>query len=1527
MKASLRNGLLVFLVVQLAWCGFSQGRGGAAKLAPGVYTGAISANLPFIDFPGGIAVDAAGGIYVTSRTRNQLYRISPDGSMNLVAGTGAIGFSGDGGPATLAKIFEPTGIVIDSAGNLFISDEHNNRIRKITPDGTISTVAGNATSAKPDTRSRDGDSAIDAPLLSPSVGAVDSKGNLYIVESGSQRIRKVTPEGIISTFAGKANPRLSRPGGLVADGGFSGDGGPATEAELNMPSGITFDTAGNFYIADSGNNRIRKITPDGIINTFAGNGTRGSGGDGGKAIDAQIVASSMVFDVAGNFYIAEAGNHRIRKITPDGRISTFGGSGFQGSSSDGIQATRTSLSYPRNLTIDAAGNLYFLEGMTKQRVRKISPEGILSSVTGSESASSQMGMLPNQSGGSTPGMQPGNRGTPPGAGRGSRGNPLGGVPANGDLMPGFPAVGSITGGRGTPPGVITGGRGTITQGIPPGMANISPQAPSSQSATNQAVAGPYGISVDDAGGFYVSSPLHHKIYRATVDPSTRSLVLSVKAGGGTANLGGGAMAATDVQLKSPSGIAVDSAGNLYFADSEANRVFKVVTNGMISIVAGNGSRGFAGDGGQANDAQLNAPAGVTVDAAGNVYFADSGNNRIRKVSPNGAISTFAGAGFSGFGGDGGKAIDALLNYPTGLALDISGNLYVADSKNNRIRRISAEGIIGSVAGNGAQGNDGDGKKAVTALLNYPAGVAVDASGNFYISDSGNNRVRKVSAEGIISVVAGTTNPGAYNADGRPINTPNAPVRAIDRVITGRWGDGGPATEALLSQPSGIALNSSGTLYIADSGNNRVRSVGGPRNMILTVAGNGQREEYYQVVLATAQMVGAPYAVVPDGAGGLYVSSPPQHTVYRVAADGTLSTKVGGYSSNGSGGRGAPAAAAQFSTPSGLAVDSAGTLCFADSEGNRVYKVTTNGAISLIAGKGESGYSGDGGMATAANLSYPTGLALDRAGNLFIADSGNNRIRKITPEGAISTVAGNGTAGGTGDGGKAIAAQLNYPSGVAIDDSGNLYIADSGSHRIRKVTPTGIISTIAGNGVQGGGSLLATIATSMSLNYPQGVAVDSEGVVYIADSGNDFIFKLTADGILRRVIMARKPSGLFIDTAGNMFIADTGDNRVRKLMPNGTASTVAGNGSRPVVASIGKPPMPATSGITNRPGDRGVVTAEQRNRVTGVAVDSAGNLYVAVAGSSQIRKITTAGVISTVAGNGSRGFSGDGGPATAAQLDFPTFMTVDPGGNLYFLDSVGQRIRKVTAQGIISTVAGTGVIGFSGDGGPATAAQFHFPRGLAIDSEGNLYTADSQNNRIRKITPGGIISTVAGSGIRGYAGDGKAAIEAQLNRPQGVVFDSRGNLYFADAGNACIRKVTPKGIISTLVRGDSELIARDVIGSIQLKKLGTVIAMAIDAKGNIYAADAIRSLVQKITPNGSIETVMDDMGNVGNLGIALRSYTPSREGGYYPAVPIKKPVSLTDIAVDAAGNVYIVDSTMDQIRKVTPSGLVKIMIGN
>jgi sugar lactone lactonase YvrE len=433
-------------------------------------------------------------------------------------------------------------------------------------------------------------------------------------------------------------------------------------------------------------------------------------------------------------------------------------------------------------------------------------------------------------------------------------------------------------------------------------------------------------------------------------------------------------------------------------------------------------------------------------------------------------------------------------------------------------------------------------------------------------------------------------------------------------------------------------------------------------------------------------------------------------------------------------------------PASVAPDGAGGFYFTSPTHNRVYRVTSDGKLFVVAGDGTAGFSGDGTAAISARLDTPLGVAVDAAGNIFIADYDNGRIRKVTPGGVISTVAGNGSYQGTGDNGPATSAGMG-PIGVAVDAAGNIFIADTDNDRVRKVNTAGIITAFAGSGNNG----------------------------FAGDNGPATSARLAA------------PVGVAVDTSGNVFLADYDNFRIRKVGTNGVITTIAGNGSYEYGGDGG----PATSAGIGP---------------TSIAVDVTGNLFIADFDNERIRKVTSSGSISTLAGTGERGFSGDGGPGTDAELRDPFGVAVDAAGNVFIADASNNRVRKVSPAGAISTVAGNGNAirlgddpseGFGGDGGPAISALMSGPVGVAIDPAGNLFIADSVNNRIRKVTPAGVITTVAGTGDYGFSGDGGPATAAALLFPVAVAVDGAGNLFIADIGNLRVRKVSSSGVITTV----------------------------------------------------------------------------------------------------------------------------------
>lgn len=685
----------------------------------------------------------------------------------------------------------------------------------------------------------------------------------------------------------------------------------------------------------------------------------------------------------------------------------------------------------------------------------------------------------------------------------------------------------------------------------------------------------------------------------------------------TTAIGGGpnGIPAIDANLYNPYGVSVDSTGNVYITSYNQNRVFKVNTSGTISVVAGTGAQGFAGDGvtGGATLASLYHPYATAVDTTGNVYIADTFNCVVRKVSTANTVTTVAGIGAScAYSGDGGKGTAAQLYYPEGLALDASGNLFIADAQNCVVRKlVLSSNTITTYAGNHTCGYSGDNGAATSAELYLPASLATDSTGNLFIADTTNCVVREVakSSQKITTVAGNHT--------------------------CGYSGDGASAVSAEMNQIYGIAISGT-TVTIADYYNNRIRqfTVGGNIN---TVAGNG------------------------------------------TACAGTC-------------GEGGSALSAELYNPVGVAATSGGTIYFSDNNNYAVDSFTVGGNLNRFAGNHVYNIETliTGAPANGVELNYPVGLFDDSNGNVYVNDSHNFMVREnVKSTGLVNFFAGDGIEGYTGDGGPATSAELNYNYGVAKDSLGNVYIADTYNCLVRKVNAAGTISTFAGLvvttprcGYSGDGGS----ATSAELYYPWALAVDSKNAVYIADE---------AEHVIRKVA-------------------------------NGTITTIAGIG-----------------GLNGYSGDGGPATSALLYSPQGVAVDPAGNVFIADYNNCRVREISAAtGNINTVAGTGNCAFTGDG-LAVANGIGYPQGIAVDANDNL-FISDYNERVRWVSPNGIMTTIAGTGAAGYGGDGGIATSATIYEPTGITLDSAGDVLVSDYNNFRVRSISAFSALGTSTGN---------------------------------------------------------------------------------------------------------------------------------------------------------------------------------------
>ena len=650
----------------------------------------------------------------------------------------------------------------------------------------------------------------------------------------------------------------------------------------------------------------------------------------------------------------------------------------------------------------------------------------------------------------------------------------------------------------------------------------------------------------------------------------------------------------------------------------------------ISLLAGSigGSGNIDGVG---VAARFRNPLSIAVDPAGNVYVAQG--DVIRKISPAGVVTTVL------------HATDELNppnapGRPPNVAVDASGNLYVTDG-NATVRKITPSGIATTLAGAPNQRGTVDGL-GVAARFTALTGIAVDTSGQVYVTDGEASTVRKISANGAVTTLAGT--PGM------------------------RGTTNGVGAAASFTAPNGLTVDGDGNVYVVD--------------------GSYKVSDLFNTLLYS-------------------------NTVRKITPSGVVTTLAGTAGTPGD--ADGVGTAASFGNPSSISADREGSLYVTDEGNHTIRKITRTGAVTTIAGITATVGISDG-VGASARFNHPAGIAIDSTGNLYVADSGNHTIRKLTPGFVVSTLAGQAAVNGSADGVGAAASFGNQaapyendganvnPKGVAVDRAGNVYIADGGNHIIRKVTPTGLVSTLAGTaGARGSADGLGT---SARFSYPRGIAVDDTGQVYVADSTNGSIRKITPNGQVTTLAAnrgstpdtrIRYPEGVVVDRAGNVFVSDGYDNLVRKITPAGVMSVFAGSSAAQSIDGTGR--------------------QASLNYPRGMTIDDADNLYVAEYNGHTIRKITPAGVVTTVAGTAGVRASDNATGATAG-LDSPRGVTIDRQGNLFVVENLQPRIRRITPLGVSSVVAGeTKSYGIALGGLPGSLADVG---GVAIGAQGVLH---------------------------------------------------------------------------------------------------------------------------------------------------------------------------------------------------------------
>ncbi len=637
---------------------------------------------------------------------------------------------------------------------------------------------------------------------------------------------------------------------------------------------------------------------------------------------------------------------------------------------------------------------------------------------------------------------------------------------------------------------------------------------------------------------------------------------------------------------------------------------------------------------------------------------------------------------------------------------------------------------------------------------------------------------------------------------------------------------GPASNARFAMPQDVAVDASGNIYIADMGNYVVRKIG-TDGTVSTVAGRAGEIGIADGPIATARF--AAISGIAVSGGFVYVTDGVTNSVRRIGPEGVTTVAGSGTAGSADG----PGRTAGFNMPAGLAVDASGTIYVADYGNSTVRKIAPDGTVSTLAGSPGAIGAKDG-VGSAARLAAPFGIAVDSSGNVYVSDWMAATIRKITPDGTVTTVAGAAGLVGSTDGAGA-AARFVIPAMLKIDQAGNLYLADRGTYTVRKISFTdgnAVVSTVAGrSGVPG---------------FQDGPAASSR---------------------------LMRPTGIGIDSTGNVYICDTYNCTIRKLDTAGNVTTIAGQcsgGSRDGTRANASFYHPA-----------------------GIAMNTGGDLFVTDCWTHTVRKITREGVVTTYAGAAGVQGSSDG-PAASARFRYPAGLAFDSKGNLFVADGTNATIRRITPEGMVSTVAGQVLTPGTADGN-GTAAQFSAPRGLAFDSSGNLWVADSGNHTIRRITTDGTVTTVAGrAGTRGSA-DGAAAA-ATFAWPDGLAFDGAGNLYIADTGNDTIRVMTADGLVSTFVGRAGYPGSTD--GTLTTARLSGPAGLSFDGAGNLFVTEDDGDRVRIVTRQGSVSTIAG-------------YFTAGASDGLRPD---SRLWGATAVAADALGNVWVADGYNHTIRR-------------
>jgi sugar lactone lactonase YvrE len=1367
-----------------------------------VPTGFMGANDPGLVPQAALALSPAGVLHVYDQKNFKIWRIDPQTlALSLVAGNGTQGFNGNGGLATATQLQGVDAMVFDSAGNLYITDGGNVRMINAST-GVMTAIASGWTSA----------STSGLPALGGGAGALLAlpNGQLLIgvyrgdgFQEATQLFSLDVTSQVLTLLAGRGEKA-----------GFAGDGGPATRARLYAPTSVVSDAQGNLFIGDRLNGRVRRVDGQtGVISTLV-TGAPTSSTIGQRYPTYTAVAAN------GEVYYSEWRGHRVMKYSPTTQaVTVVAGTGTAGFSGDGGPATSAEIATPWGLVFDEKGNLYI---GTAFRIRRIDPSGVITTIAGCCDTHPADTTTPIES-------------VPAFSARILNTN-LQLAYSKGKLLFSDPSANNDEGGP-----VVR--ELDLTSGL---VRRVAGSGKSGQplfrgSALNSPFTQLFGAAADSAGNWYVGDAGSNSISR--INPATGEIQRVV---GGRLGYDGDGGSALGAALYTPQGFSFDRRGNLYFAD-RANQLIRVA----LCIAPP--------ESGEFSDCDSNAPASSKRRAL--VQWNELGADQCEAIGAWSGPRAASGAEWLPASASGEQTfalrcakldgsvtiLENLLKdgvvtsrQPKSVRLDQTslffGQTLVGQTSASQVLRVLNTGTsaltIDSVRLIGAN--------ASSFTTTSSCSAAIVAGGNceirvvFAPKDSGEQIAQVEVASGLLKVLATVSGNGsvAIQRDQTSLKITPAAPRGVIATVAGSGptaidGDGGSALKAGVSSVNAMTLASNGDVLFVDG--HYIRRVERATGLIRRVAGTGARFFDGDGRAATATSM-APGRLIPGSQGDLIFVD--QSTrIRRIDSAGVVST-IAGTGEPGNTGDGGSAAAVKILVAD-FVRDGAGNLFFSDPENALIRKISAAGVVtSLSLTNVPSGFS-------------PASLALSPSGVLHVYDQRNLRVWRVDPQTlALSLVAGTGAQGLAGDGGLATAAQLDDVGDLAFDSAGNLYLSGTNVRVIN--ASTGVISTIV-------------VSTASSQGLP--ALGGFPGALLAAPNGQLLIGSGIGDGF---------------QIAAQIFTFD---------LSSKTLTLVAGRGERAGFA-----------------GDGGPATSARFYAPTSVVADAQGNLFVGDRLNGRVRRIDAqTGVVSTVAV----------GAVTSPTIGqrFPTFTAVAANGDVYYSEWRGHRVMKYSPQTqSVSVVAGTGTAGFSGDGGPATAARLTLPWGLVFDEQQNLYI--STDGRIRRVATNGVITTIAGccDSIADTVKpiDGVPALSARLNGGISQLAYRNGKLYFSDAANGGLENplVRELDLTSGLIRtiaGNGKFGQSLTTGRALDSPLGQVFGVATDSSGNVYISETTSSRISRINPtSGEIRAIAGGrLGYDGDGGSALDAALYSAQG----------------ISFDRRGNLYFADRSNHLIRVV------------